>query len=69
MTKDIQFYNELKLLLRKYDAEISMETFGSKYTSGSGWSKDNKIVVDFGWNPKTDDEIPQLVLGTWEDGN
>jgi len=36
---------------------------------GTGWSKDNKIVVDFNWKPDIEEEsTPQLVLGTWENG-
>ncbi len=63
MTKDLQFYKELKELLKKYDAEIAIEDFGS------GWSKDNKIVVDFNWKPDIEkDSTDQLVIGTWEDG-
>jgi hypothetical protein len=64
MKKDTQFHKELKELLKKFDAEIMIEDFGT------GWSEDNKIVVDFNWKPDIEEEsTPQLVLGTWENGD
>ena len=64
MKKDTQFHKELKELLKKFDAEIVIEDFGR------GWSEDNKIVVDFNWKPDIEEEsTPQLVLGTWENGD
>lgn len=65
MTKDKQFHKELKELLKKFDAEISIEDF-----STAGWYEDNKMVVDFNWDiDKEDKATPQLVIGTWENGN
>ena len=64
MEKDKQFHKELKELLKKFDAEISIEDFGT------GWSEDNKIVVDFNWDVEKEDKAtPQLILGTWENGD
>lgn len=65
--KQEQFQKELKALLAKYDAELQIENFGS------GWSDDEKIVVDFAWDEKLSDAVndgivPQLVLGRWENG-
>lgn len=65
--KQEQFHKELKLLLKKYDAEIAIEDFGYDYSS------DKKIVVDFNWdedlsNRINDGHVPQLVLGIAEDG-
>jgi len=62
------FYTELKDLLKKYNAEITIENFGSN------WVDENKIVVDFKYDESLFEAngtgiIPQLVLGTWEDGS
>ena len=38
-----QFQKELKSLLSKYDAELTIEDFGRD------WSSDEKIVVNFAW--------------------
>ena len=62
------FYTELKALLKKYKAEITIENFGRD------WSDENKIVVNFKYDESFFEEhgtgiIPQLVLGTWEDGS
>lgn len=68
-TKDKQqhFYNELKELLLKYDSELTIEDFGT------GWSCDEKIVVDFSYDESFFEKegtgiVPQLVLGKYENG-
>jgi hypothetical protein len=63
-----QFKKELKALLAKYDAELTIEDFGRD------WSSDEKIVVDFNWDEdladRTDDGIvPQWVVGRMENGD
>jgi len=63
-----EFHKELKLLLKKYNAEITLEDFGHDY------SRDEKIVVDFGFYESLFEEhntgiIPKLVLGTYECGD
>ena len=65
--KQEQFHKDLKSLLKKYDAEIAIEDFGHDY------SVNEKIVVDFNWdedlsNRTNDGIVPQLVLGSGEDG-
>jgi|TARA_B110000908_G_scaffold150596_1_gene184704 hypothetical protein len=59
--RDTQFHRELKELLRKFDAELMIEDFGT------GWSEDKKMVVDFNWTEEQG--TSQLVLGTWENGD
>jgi len=68
-TKDKQekFYEELKSLLKKYKAELTIEDFGRDCHI------DEKIVVDFKYEESFFESegtgiIPQLVLGRWEDG-
>ena len=65
--KQQAFHTELKALLVKFDAELSLENLGV------GWSNEFTIVVDFNWDQKMSDTqntgiIPQLVIGTFEDG-
>lgn len=65
--KQKQFYKELKELLVKYKAELTMEEFGRNY------SEDWKIVVDFEFDESFFEKentgiVPQLVLGRWENG-
>jgi hypothetical protein len=66
-----EFHKELKDLLRKYKAEIMIEDFGLSY----GYhGSDNKIVVDFEYDESFFEEhntgiIPQLILGTYENGS
>lgn len=62
-----QFQKELKALLAKYDAELTIEYFGRN------WSSDEKIVVNFSWdedlaNRTNDGIVPDLVIGRWENG-
>ena len=62
------FLKELKLLLKKYDAELIIEDFGRD------WSIDDKIVVQFAWDEElsklvNDGRIPDLVLGTYASGD
>lgn len=65
MTKDKQFHKELKELLKKFDAEISIEDI-----STGGWYEDNRIVVNFNWDLKKEDkDTLQLIIGTWENGD
>jgi hypothetical protein len=65
--KQQSFYSELKALLIKYDAELTIEDFGRN------WQTDEKIVVDFKYDESFFEKentgiIPQLVLGRWENG-
>jgi hypothetical protein len=65
--KQQAFHTELKALLVKFDAELTIENFGRN------WGDNDKIVVDFNWDQKMSDTqntgiIPQLVIGTFEDG-
>jgi hypothetical protein len=65
--KQQSFYNELKLLLVKYDAELNIEDFGIN------WQPDEKIVVNFQYDKSFNENentgiIPQLVLGRYENG-
>lgn len=65
--KQQSFYNELKALLVKYDAELTIEDFGRN------WQSDEKIVVDFKYDESFFEKentgiVPQLVLGRWENG-
>jgi hypothetical protein len=67
--KQQAFHTELKALLAKFNAELTIENFGRSW----GWGNDDKIVVDFDWDEEMSDKhgtgiIPQLVLGTFEDG-
>ena len=62
-----QFQKELKTLLAKYDAELTIEDFGRD------WSSDEKIVVNFSWdedlaNRTNDGIVPGWVVGRWENG-
>ncbi len=62
-----QFQNELKALLAKYDAELTIEDFGRD------WSSHEKIVVNFNWdedlaNRTNDGIVPDWVVGRWENG-
>ncbi len=62
-----QFKKELKELLAKYDAELTIEDFGRD------WSSDEKMVVTFNWdedlsNRTGDGGVPQLIIGSWENG-
>jgi hypothetical protein len=65
--KQQSFYKELKALLVKYDAELTIEDFGRN------WQTDEKIVVDFKYDESFFEKentgiVPQLVLGRWENG-
>ena len=65
--KQQSFYNELKALLVKYDAELTIEDFGRN------WQSDEKIVIDFKYDESFFEKentgiIPQLVLGRYENG-
>ena len=65
--KQQSFYNELKALLVKYDAELTIEDFGNN------WQSSEKIVVDFKYDESFFEKentgiIPQLVLGRYENG-
>jgi len=62
-----QFQKELKSLLAKYDAELTIEDFG-RYLSSY-----EKIVVNFSWdedlaNRTNDGIVPDWVVGRWENG-
>ena len=70
LEKQQSFYRELKELLVKYNAEITLEDFGMDY---SDYSRDEKIVVDFELDESFYEEhntgiIPQLILGSYENG-
>jgi hypothetical protein len=65
--KQQSFYSELKALLVKYDAELTIEDFDRN------WQTDEKIVVDFKYDESFFEKentgiVPQLVLGRWENG-
>ena len=65
MKKQEQFHKELKDLLKKFNAEMMLEDFSKNY-----WHEELKIVVNFYWDSKKEDEpTPQLVIGTYEDGD
>lgn len=62
-----QFKKELKSLLLKYDAELTIEDFGRD------WAADEKIVITFNYDEGLAEKInngiiPDWVIGTWEDG-
>jgi hypothetical protein len=62
-----QFQKDLKTLLAKYDAELTIEDFGRD------WSSDEKIVVNFKWdedlaNRTNDGIVPDWIVGRWENG-
>jgi len=62
-----QFKKELKSLLAKYDAELTIEDFGRNRATNE------KIVVTFAWdedlaNRTNDGIVPDWVLGSWENG-
>ena len=59
-----QFQKELKALLDKYDAELTLEDFGRN------WTTDEKIVVNFSWdedlsNRTNNGIVPDWVVGRW----
>lgn len=59
-----KFKVELHELLKKYNAEITLEDFGREYM------RDEKMVVTFGFDHKLYDRyengiIPDLVLGSF----
>ena len=65
--KQQSFYSELKALLVKYDAELTIEDFGRN------WQTDEKIVVDFKYDESFFEKentgiVPQLVIGRYENG-
>jgi hypothetical protein len=65
--KQKTFHSELKVLLRKYNAELCLETDYVMYEQRS------RIVVDFGWDEEMFEcggsgIVPQLVIGNFEDG-
>lgn len=65
--KQTSFLIELKEILVRYNAEITIEDFGSD------WSENNKIVVNFDYDESFFEKektgiIPQLILGTFENG-
>ena len=62
--KQKNFHVELCELLKKYNAEITLEDFGREYM------RDEKIVVTFGYDESLYEEngsgiVPDLVLGTF----
>ena len=67
LEKQQNFHKELKALLAKYNAELSIER------ETRGYYEEQKMVVDFGYDESFFEKhgtgiIPQLVLGEWEDG-
>ena len=65
--KMMQFQIELKALLVKYDAELTIEDFGRDRSS------DEKIVVNFAWdeelaNRTNNGVVPDWMVGRWENG-
>jgi len=66
--KQEQFHKDLKALLIKYKAELTMEDFGRNF------SEDWKIVVDFEYDESFFEKedtgiVPQLIIGRWADGS
>ena len=62
--KQKNFHVELCELLKKYNAEITLEDFGREYM------RDEKMVVTFGYDETLYEEngsgiVPDLVLGTF----
>lgn len=62
--KQKNFHVELCELLKKYNAEITLEDFGKEFR------RDEKIVVTFGFDESLYEEngsgiVPDLVLGTF----
>ena len=62
--KQKNFHVDLCELLKKYNAEITLEDFGREYM------RDEKIVVTFGYDESLFEEngsgiVPDLVLGTY----
>jgi len=62
--KQKNFHVELCELLKKYNAEITLEDFGREYM------RDEKIVVTFGYDESLFEEngsgiVSDLVLGTY----
>mgnify|MGYP001022115115 CR=1 FL=1 len=62
--KQKNFHVDLCELLKKYNAEITLEDFGREYM------RDEKIVVAFGYDESLFEEngsgiVPDLVLGTY----
>lgn len=67
LEKQQNFHKELKALLRKYDAEILIET------KHKGYILEERIIVEFGFDESLFNEngtgiTPELDLGNWEDG-
>ena len=65
LEKQQNFHKEIKELLLKYKAELSIEDFGY------GYLPDEKIVVDFEFDESLYPEnetgiIPKLILGRYE---
>jgi hypothetical protein len=65
--KQEQIKKELKELLVKFKAELTIENFGRNLADNE------KIVVDFDWDDdlcnRTDNgSVPQWVVGRWENG-
>jgi hypothetical protein len=62
--KQEQFLKEIKDVLKKYNAEISLEDFGY------GYSQDFKIVIDFDFDDSLEDTgiVPQIKIGSFLDG-
>lgn len=62
-----QFQKELKSLLVRYDAKLTIENLGRN------WATDEEIVVTFAWdedlsNRTNDGIVPDWVIGRWENG-
>lgn len=65
--KQQSFLSELKQILTKYNAEITIEDLGTD------WVEDNKIVVNFDYDESFFEKektgiVPQLVIGNFENG-
>ena len=65
--KQQSFHKELKQLLAKYDAELSIVDFGHAF------SPDNRIITSFGFDDSFYEKegtgiIPDLILGTYQSG-
>lgn len=60
--KQEQMFSELTSVLKKYKCSIALEDFGK------GYSRDEKIVIDFDYDLESGGIIDQLVLGSYIGG-
>jgi len=68
LEKTQNFHKELKELLKKYDAQLIIETQGRQFF------EQEVVVIEFGYDESFFEEyntgiVPDLVLGSYENGN